>query len=153
MITCLYFVGKGKFPTNVQTWFWNFEGRPWWVNVAAAIFGISQYYYLFIAVAMVLVIIAVIVMVCLGYMDTSDLGFGESDEHQDDQGERALLPEQRQQNLALLGSLSRYFDKKKFNDHTECSICMVDYETTDQVTPLPCDKRHYFHSECIERWS
>ena len=21
------------------------------------------------------------------------------------------------------------------------------------VTPLPCDKRHYFHSKCIEQWS
>ena len=29
---------------------------------------------------------------------------------------------------------------------------MVDYEETDQITPLPCSNLHYFHTQCIERW-
>lgn len=31
-------------------------------------------------------------------------------------------------------------------------ICWSDFEETDMVTPLPCDIRHYFHTECIENW-
>ena len=27
------------------------------------------------------------------------------------------------------------------------------FSDSDTVTPLPCDKRHYFHSRCIEEWS
>jgi len=35
---------------------------------------------------------------------------------------------------------------------TECTICMVDYEPNDEITPLPCDGRHFFHTTCIENW-
>ena len=52
-----------------------------------------------------------------------------------------------------LGKLSRVFDMSKFNEHEECVICLLPFESTDMVTPLPCDKRHYFHSKCIEEWS
>ena len=52
-----------------------------------------------------------------------------------------------------LGMMSRLFDWNKNKEHKECCICMVDFEVSDMVTPLPCDKRHYFHSECIEQWS
>ena len=53
-------------------------------------------------------------------------------------------------------NLVRKMMKKKFDptahSETECIICMVDYEANDNITPLPCDERHYFHSECIENW-
>ena len=29
---------------------------------------------------------------------------------------------------------------------------MIDYEPNDEITPLPCDTRHYFHTKCIENW-
>jgi len=29
---------------------------------------------------------------------------------------------------------------------------MVEFEEDDDVTPLPCDKAHYFHESCIETW-
>ena len=29
---------------------------------------------------------------------------------------------------------------------------MVDYTEEDTVVTLPCDKRHYFHDECIKTW-
>ena len=52
-----------------------------------------------------------------------------------------------------LKQMSRIFDHSKFMGQSECCICMVEYQVEDMVTPLPCDKRHFFHSECIERWS
>ncbi len=34
----------------------------------------------------------------------------------------------------------------------DCAICLLSYEIRDQVTYLPCDPRHHFHSRCIEPW-
>ena len=50
--------------------------------------------------------------------------------------------------------------KQKFNDFakthndfdTKCTICYEDYMETDDITPLPCDERHFFHTACIEDW-
>lgn len=33
-----------------------------------------------------------------------------------------------------------------------CPICMVDFTETDDIIPLPCDEKHYFHPECIKQW-
>ena len=41
----------------------------------------------------------------------------------------------------------------RFNEHIECSICLLDFEEFDKVTPLPCDSRHYFHTDCIKQWA
>jgi len=29
---------------------------------------------------------------------------------------------------------------------------MIEYKSTDHVTVLQCDARHYFHTECLEEW-
>ena len=47
------------------------------------------------------------------------------------------------------GMVARTFDPFKFKEHTECSICLCDFEAETLVTVLPCDVRHYFHAECI----
>jgi len=47
------------------------------------------------------------------------------------------------------------FDKKLFKDtqHLECGICMEPFEEGyDYITPLACDGRHFYHSDCIEEW-
>ena len=31
-------------------------------------------------------------------------------------------------------------------------ICLLPFEESDLVTPLPCDIRHYYHTSCIEQW-
>lgn len=36
------------------------------------------------------------------------------------------------------------------NDQTSCCICMEDYLETDEIAELKCDKRHFFHSKCLE---
>jgi hypothetical protein len=33
-----------------------------------------------------------------------------------------------------------------------CPICLVDYIAIDEVAVLNCDKRHCFHSRCLEDW-
>ena len=35
----------------------------------------------------------------------------------------------------------------------ECVVCMEVFLDGVKVTALPCDERHYFHSECILSWS
>ena len=52
-----------------------------------------------------------------------------------------------------LQKLSRVVDGTRFNEHTECSICLLDFGRSDHVTPLPCDHRHYFHTDCIKQWA
>lgn len=46
------------------------------------------------------------------------------------------------------------FNKKMFeNGFVECSICMETFkEGHDFVSPLACDARHFYHSDCIEQW-
>ena len=48
--------------------------------------------------------------------------------------------------------MSRPLDHR-FREHTECSICLADFEQGERVSPLPCDGRHYFHTECIKEWA
>ena len=53
----------------------------------------------------------------------------------------------------VIKSLSRIsFDARKFRFAKECAICFVEFEQDAQITPLSCDIKHYFHTECIEQW-
>lgn len=31
-------------------------------------------------------------------------------------------------------------------------ICFIEYEAGDKTVTLPCNGKHMFHEECIERW-
>jgi hypothetical protein len=47
--------------------------------------------------------------------------------------------------------------KKKFKhikeqDMTECAICMCEYNPDEDIAELKCNKKHYFHSSCLEEW-
>lgn len=44
------------------------------------------------------------------------------------------------------------WDPETFKAQDMCSICMQPFNEVDTVTPLPCDSKHYFHSECIVGW-
>mmetsp|Transcript_39279 Transcript_39279/g.29004 ORF Transcript_39279/g.29004 Transcript_39279/m.29004 type:complete len:118 (+) Transcript_39279:632-985(+) len=35
---------------------------------------------------------------------------------------------------------------------TQCSICWLDFQQDEEVTPLLCDERHLYHTTCIEAW-
>jgi E3 ubiquitin-protein ligase DOA10 len=34
----------------------------------------------------------------------------------------------------------------------ECAICQKKYRGNEHVVPLPCDVKHFFHTECIMKW-
>ena len=44
------------------------------------------------------------------------------------------------------------YDKRRFWGICNCAICFTDFEEGDKVTPLRCDMRHTFHTDCILRW-
>ena len=37
-------------------------------------------------------------------------------------------------------------------DNPECIICFIEFDKNDEICELKCDKRHFFHSNCIELW-
>lgn len=43
------------------------------------------------------------------------------------------------------------YDPDAFSYTDECAICKVKFVDKDQITPLPCDPKHYFHNHCIAR--
>lgn len=61
--------------------------------------------------------------------------------------ERAQMKEKVVKNLSRIA-----FDARKFKQSKECAICFVEFKEDDMITPLSCDIKHYFHTECIERW-
>ncbi len=47
--------------------------------------------------------------------------------------------------------------KQKFNADVnvafdQCAICLVEFTPQDEIIPLPCDEKHYFHTPCISEW-
>lgn len=35
---------------------------------------------------------------------------------------------------------------------SNCAICLEEFRGQDEVTVLPCDPRHHFHTGCIDAW-
>ena len=52
----------------------------------------------------------------------------------------------------IQGLTNRKFEPAVFKSMSECGICMVEYTESDEITPLPCNVNHYFHSECLRTW-
>ena len=46
----------------------------------------------------------------------------------------------------------RRYDPEDFQEHSECVICYEPFKADDEVTPLPCNPAHYFHTECLKPW-
>jgi len=46
--------------------------------------------------------------------------------------------------------VSRDYSPEVFPAPKECIICFCDFELGDKVTPLPCNKLHIYHTECIK---
>lgn len=56
----------------------------------------------------------------------------------------------------ILKNLSRVkFSEGAFGQlspESECVICMQSYGDNDMITTLACNEKHFFHTQCIERW-
>ena len=46
----------------------------------------------------------------------------------------------------------RKFNPNDFKSQKDCSICLCEFQDDEEITPLPCTAKHYFHSACIENW-
>lgn len=44
------------------------------------------------------------------------------------------------------------FDEKIYFEHDECIICKANFEKSEKLIILPCNKKHYFHENCVEKW-
>jgi hypothetical protein len=49
----------------------------------------------------------------------------------------------------IKGLATREFNTEQFSSQKECAICLFEFEPGQPVTPLSCDVKHYFHTECI----
>ena len=53
----------------------------------------------------------------------------------------------------IIQNLTRVrFDPQVFQNEENCAICLEKFQEQDEITPLPCDRRHYFHTQCIIDW-
>ena len=134
----------------VQEWFWRTGDEVGWLAAwTGFILGLYQYYQVFIFGTLIITMCAVgLISLCerprpppTAANSNNEGGSGAAD------NQNRL---NRQATSKNLGKLSRMFDWSKFSEHEECVICLLPFESSDMVTPLPCDKRHYFHSKCIE---
>lgn len=60
--------------------------------------------------------------------------------------------QQAERNGVIDKVVLRKFNADDFKQHTECAICKCDFADDEEVTPLPCNTAHYFHSACITPW-
>lgn len=65
---------------------------------------------------------------------------------------RASREEQREKFAVLDGLIKTKYNPDDFKAHKDCAICFCEFGSDDQVSPLPCNSNHYFHSECIQTW-
>ncbi len=64
-----------------------------------------------------------------------------------------LKIKQEEQSQRIIKQLvKKQYSCKQFTFQKQCPICMSDFENEHQVTPLPCNVKHYFHTECISVW-
>ena len=57
---------------------------------------------------------------------------------------RGLLRTKPLQKLSYNSNIFHFLD--------ECSICLCPFQHKDEIVVLPCDPRHYFHTDCITAW-
>jgi hypothetical protein len=62
---------------------------------------------------------------------------------------RARREKTQVEELVSSSLASRTYNAKQFKAQDECVICMEPFKEGCKVTPLPCNIKHYFHSNCI----
>jgi Ring finger domain len=46
---------------------------------------------------------------------------------------------------------SKKVDENDLTDNPSCTICLGDYENSEELVKLPCG--HFYHGECIDAWT
>ena len=68
-------------------------------------------------------------------------------ERQEREERKAELDKEREMSILTLNQ-SPYNDEL-FKGSSECSICIEEFKPGQETIALPCDIRHFFHSQCI----
>lgn len=42
--------------------------------------------------------------------------------------------------------------KTNSDETLECAICLHEFEVSQTIKILPCNKKHFFHNKCIDKW-
>ena len=90
VMTLLYTVSRTLYETNPTEWFWDFKGRPRYVNFTSGTLGLAQYYYLFLSAIGILLLPLFLIAVCYEYRS------GEYDDTDSEDGDglrRGLIQE------------------------------------------------------------
>lgn len=74
--------------------------------------------------------------------------------------QRGMLNQDNQSHEENLQKILRSLSRVKFSDgafgqmgpENECIICMQSYGSNDMITTLSCNEKHFFHTQCIEKW-
>ena len=81
---------------------------------------------------------------CCGRVRTCDMHY----EEEDDEDDGPVCPSTLKKKFgARFGSLAQ-----SQKDTNKCMICMFEFEDEDNVSELQCDRRHIFHTECLQNW-
>ena len=55
--------------------------------------------------------------------------------------------------MSVINNLAQFnFRAQPNTDDNMCVICQCDFEENDQVTGLPCNKNHIFHTQRLNEW-
>ena len=54
--------------------------------------------------------------------------------------------------MNVADTFKKPFMNLKDKHMVECAICLLDYKDSDVILELKCDRRHYFHEQCINQW-
>jgi hypothetical protein len=49
-------------------------------------------------------------------------------------------------NKVIGGLVHKKFEPSAFKGMNECAICALEYTEDDDITPLPCNVSHYYHT-------
>ena len=63
---------------------------------------------------------------------------------------RERTAQSRRTKVLIETLISKKYDPELFKDTFECAICLDDFNSEGNVTPLPCSNKHVFHTQCLK---
>ncbi|VWU48121.1 RING zinc finger protein, putative [Hepatocystis sp. ex Piliocolobus tephrosceles] len=101
-----------------------------------------------------------------GHMDnyTNDLAYGHNDSteyyntnNNNNNNKNNSTDKNNNTNESMSKTPKKNITNNNYNELSNeiedvCSICMLNYISSDDIMILPCDKRHFFHVNCLTKW-
>ena len=104
-----------------------------------------------------IVVMAIIYILIRHFIFPSDteLGYGDNNYLLNTDPQNRLLIDVKR--VEYVKSVIEKLQQVKYSNERhayldKCSICLAKYDESDTLIELYCDKRHYFHKDCIISW-